>query len=82
VIVDPWRNRLQRGLASSQRAPDRRTLVERCLRDGPDALSAAEKTRLVRDAGLLQTLHESVWGAGRGAYWGRRIEKLCRIANE
>jgi len=44
-------------------------VVERALKDGPDALSEADRNALLRDAPALSRLHFAVW-ASKAAHWG------------
>jgi membrane glycosyltransferase len=66
-VVDPQYNAMMAAFAPPRPVlPDavretRRTLVERALREGPDALSADEKNVLLGDRDALVKLHERVW---------------------
>ena len=80
VAVDPLLNALHRTLLGARRRlrpairAARVALLERALAEGPAALSAGERRRLLRDPELVDRLHERVWALpdqARAARWGR-----------
>ena len=78
AIIHPWYNQLHRQLARPNQGPLQRAhleaLADRCLADGPDALTRAEKTRLARDARSLAVLHREVWRQPGDSPWGRLLD--------
>jgi membrane glycosyltransferase len=80
VAADPLVNALHRALLGPPRrlaAPIRdahRTLVDRLIAEGPDALTVRERRQLLIDPALIDQLHERVWtlpDRERAARWGR-----------
>ncbi|HOO88086.1 MAG TPA: hypothetical protein PK442_10305, partial [Synergistales bacterium] len=56
----------------------KKRLVEKALRFGPDALSAKEKTALLKDTDRLRELHRRVWtleDEEKAALWGLALPK-------
>ncbi|TBW51561.1 glucans biosynthesis glucosyltransferase MdoH [Marinobacter halodurans] len=80
AVLRPHLNQMHQALAGSHRRRARAevlaTLVQRCLREGPDGLTRSELSQLCRDQESLATLHHEAWRARPESYWGRRIEKL------
>jgi membrane glycosyltransferase len=74
AVLDPMLNRIHRACVRQARggARGRRVadLVERCLAQGPQALSRRDLCTLADDAGALKCLHDEAWCAPPGTYWG------------
>ncbi|MEH6565217.1 MAG: glucans biosynthesis glucosyltransferase MdoH [Halopseudomonas sp.] len=79
AIVHPYTNRLQVQLAHAPRARrqqrELQQLARRCLQEGPESLSAAERNLLAGDAVSLQWLHAQVWQAEPQSIWGRLLHQ-------
>jgi membrane glycosyltransferase len=80
AVVDPYVNALHRALLRAPRRLDatvravRRTLVDRAMAEGPDALAVAERRVLLLDPDAVDALHQGTWALedrGRAARWGR-----------
>jgi len=80
AAVDPYVNALHRALLGPRRTlrpsigAARRALLERALRDGPEALSERERKVLLYDTDLVTELHQRVWALDDRApasRWGR-----------
>ncbi len=80
AIVDPFAHALHRAiLRAPRRVSDevrtaRSAAVERALRDGPEALTAAQRRTLLLDPDVVDSLHEAVWALEdrpQAARWGR-----------
>ncbi len=80
VAVDPYANAWHRALLAAPRRvrPSIRAfrigLLQRALREGPNALSARERRMLLYDPDCVDLLHRSVWALGdddAAARWGR-----------
>jgi len=82
AIVHPQTNRLQTRLAHAPRAQRQQSelqlLAQRCLQDGPAALSSAERNLLASDARSLQWLHTQVWQADPQSRWGQILARRIR----
>ncbi|MEH6687413.1 MAG: glucans biosynthesis glucosyltransferase MdoH [Halopseudomonas sabulinigri] len=85
AIVHPYTNQLQSQLAHAPRAKRQQSelqlLAQRCLQEGPDALSRAERNLLASDATALRWLHSQVWLAAPESIWGKLLKRRIRIAN-
>ena len=82
AVVDPAANRLHRALARRKSAPARRELLERlcrlCLDQGPEALTAGERSSLARDSASLEWLHQASWKAGPDSHWATLRRSVLR----
>lgn len=52
-------------------------LAQRCLDQGPGALSRNELSHLCRDSGALTWLHQAAWRSDPDTYWGQRLETIA-----
>lgn len=79
-IIDPRLNALHvaqaRTLRGSVRMANLQALRERCLAEGVDHLSAAERNLLARDAPSLAWLHQQVWQLGPQSVWAPLLREL------
>ena len=89
AVIDPQLNALHGALARRRTpAVDHRLLHlrRRCLHQGPQRLSAAERALLARDAESLSWLHRAVWRSSPDSPWGcllelhRRRRDIPRVA--
>ncbi|ROZ85155.1 glucans biosynthesis glucosyltransferase MdoH [Pseudomonas neustonica] len=78
ALIHPYTNRLQVQLAHAPRAKRQQSelqqLALRCLREGPQALSRAERNLIAGDATTLQWLHSQIWQAPPSSVWGRLLQ--------
>ncbi len=79
TVLHPCRNALARQLARIERGP-RATRIgelrERCLQQGPQALTRDERSLLADSRNALAWLHRQAWLAMPGTPWGVRTEAL------
>jgi membrane glycosyltransferase len=84
AVVDPYVNAIHRAFLRAPRRLDddlratRQALVDRGVREGPDALETAERRVLLLDPDAVDALHERVWAIedrDRAARWGRPGER-------
>ncbi|SFM70673.1 membrane glycosyltransferase [Marinobacter pelagius] len=82
AVLIPDLNRLHWSLARDHRKAVRednlKAAVTRCLKSGPDTLSASELSQVLQDQSSLAELHRKAWCAPPSGYWGRRIQRLTR----
>lgn len=77
AVIDPRLNALHAGLARSgagRRRAELAGLQQRCIEQGPRALSATERAQLADDRDALRALHAAAWRAPADSYWGRVID--------
>jgi len=78
ALIHPYTNRLQVQLAHAPRAKRQQSelqqLALRCLREGPQALSRAERNLIAGDATTLRWLHSQIWQAPPSSVWGRLLQ--------
>lgn len=75
AVLNKQANELHSALARRRNGQPRKqrlaALRERCLQDGPEALSRKELDQLAQDAESLQWLHREAWRSAPGSYWDR-----------
>lgn len=75
AVLNRRANVLHAGFARRRGGETRRrrieVLRERCLREGPEALSRRELDQLSQDAESLAWLHHQAWRSAPGSYWDR-----------
>ena len=77
AIIDPVLNRMHadaaRGRAAGAKREQLLQLCERCMRDGPSALTPKQLSLLAQDGESLQWLHRAVWRAPADSFWGHEL---------
>ncbi|WP_286219912.1 glucans biosynthesis glucosyltransferase MdoH [Marinobacter apostichopi] len=53
---------------------------DRCVEQGPGALTDSEVAQIARDKATLKELHRMAWRAPKDSYWGRSIQLLTSTA--
>lgn len=53
---------------------------DRCIEQGPSALTDSEVAQIARDKATLKELHRMAWRAPKDSYWGRSIQLLTSTA--
>lgn len=79
AVIDPQLNAVHAAMARQRRCT-LTPLRARCLKEGPQTLTAHEIAQLARDAECLSLLHRDVWRAPPSSYWGRLLDenRRCR----
>ena len=82
AVLHPKKNRLHVSLArrrgeTAYRRARREELVQRCVEQGPDALSMKEKVWILEDAEGLRALHQRAWLCDSSSPWAKLIDSLC-----
>lgn len=81
AIVSHHLNQMHRCFARPLRDANRRQtlaqLCQRCLDDGPNALTRDEQSYVCRDQESLAWLHNAVWRASPDSYWGQRLAMVA-----
>jgi membrane glycosyltransferase len=78
AVIDPQLNALHSSLARRRPLAVRARQVRlrrRCLQEGPERLSLAERALLARDAESLSWLHHAVWRSSPESHWGRLLDE-------
>jgi membrane glycosyltransferase len=82
AVVDPYVNGVHVSLLDpAEMTPDQESLAERCLTEGPEAMSKQELTDLLYLAPAMLHLHRSVWlrpAEGIHAVWTQAVESYRR----
>ncbi|NVK42961.1 MAG: glucans biosynthesis glucosyltransferase MdoH [Oceanospirillaceae bacterium] len=82
AVLDPLMNRVHQATARSHGGGAKhqrlRELRARCLEQGPNSLSRAEKNLLLTDRESLAWLHARAWRAPTGSFWGQAIDDRIR----
>lgn len=82
AVLHPKKHRLHLALArrrgdTASRCTRRDELVERCFREGPEALTQKEKVWLLEDGVGLSALHRRVWLCEPDSVWAPLLDSLC-----
>ena len=83
AVIHPATQRLHVALAHPPRArrqqQELQLLRQRCLEQGPDQLTPAQRQLLAADANALSWLHQQVWQGSPDSPWGKLLQR--RIAH-
>ena len=83
AVLVPDANAVHLGLARARGGAMRRMrlgkLAERCLREGPGALTRHEIALLAQDRESLAWLHREAWRSPPSGYWGRLLEGVSKV---
>lgn len=71
---------LGRDTSNAVREVRLRRISDRCIEQGPGALTDSEVAQIARDKTTLKELHRMAWRAPKDSYWGRSIQSLTSTA--
>jgi len=71
---------LGRDTSNAVREARLRRISDRCIEQGPGALTDSEVAQIARDKTTLKELHRMAWRAPKDSYWGRSIQSLTSTA--
>lgn len=84
AVLVPGINQIHQALGRDATNAVRQTRLhrirDRCIEQGPDALTDSEVAQIARDKATLKELHRMAWRAPKDSYWGRSIQLLTSTA--
>lgn len=83
AVLVPYANAVHLSLARLRGGGARRMrlreLRERCLREGPEALTRYEIALLAQDRESLAWFHRAAWRSPLSSHWGRLLERVSTV---
>lgn len=80
AVLLPGANAMHCSLARSHpgrlRRDSLRSMAQKCLDEGPDALSRSELSHICRDSDTLDWLHQAAWRSDPDTWWGRKLAQV------